>query len=264
MTTASAFWVRVPRDVLMVEGPDALTYLQSQVSQDLRTMTVGASVHSFVLQPTGKVDALVRILRSGDHAYVLDVDEGWGERVSARLHRFKIRVAAEITTLDWGCIAVRGATAASVTTPGGAVVVPAWWGDGTAVDLLGPGPVPPVGVAEGTLDDLEAARVAAGWPRHGQEITEASLPAELGVVGVAVSFTKGCYPGQELVERMDSRGARAPRHLCRIEVPLGAAPGDPVEVDGVEVGRLTSVSGTRALALVKRDVTIGKVIAPPA
>lgn len=258
------FWVDEPRDVLMVEGPDALTYLQSQVSQDLRSLAVGQAIGSLVLQPTGRVDALVRVLRSGEHAYVLDVDAGWGEALSARLHRFKIRVAADITTLDWRCLAVRGADAAQVVSAGGAVVVPAWWGDGTAVDLLGPAPQPPVGVAQGTAAELEAARVEAAWPRHGHEITEATVPAELGVVGVVVSFTKGCYPGQELVERMDSRGARAPRQLRRLDVADGAAVGDPVMADGHEVGSLTTVVGTRALALVKRDVEIGEAVAPPA
>ena len=79
-----------------------------------------------------------------------------------------------------------------------------------------------------------------------------TLPAATGVVPVAVSFTKGCYPGQELVERMDSRGAAAPTLLRRIP-DGGFSPGDPYLVDGVEVGRVTSVAGGRALAYVRRD-----------
>jgi folate-binding protein YgfZ len=85
----------------------------------------------------------------------------------------------------------------------------------------------------------------------GAEITEATLPAELGLNDVAVSFTKGCYPGQELVERMDSRGASAPRSLQRIPA-AGHRVGDALVVDGVEIGRVTSVAGDWALALVKR------------
>jgi folate-binding Fe-S cluster repair protein YgfZ len=72
-------------------------------------------------------------------------------------------------------------------------------------------------------------------------------------VPIAVSFTKGCYPGQELVERMDSRGATAPFVLRDID-DSGYAPGDPYIVDGVEVGRVTSVAGGRALAYVRRDL----------
>jgi len=248
----------------MVEGADALTYVQSQVSQDLRPLAVGDSVYSLVLQPTGKVDALIRVLRSGEHAYIIDMDAGCAEAVTARLTRFKIRVAAEITAVAWQCVAVRGPDAATITATPGSIAVAAWWGDGTAVDLLGPDPQPPSEIAAGSLADLEAARVAAGWPRHGAEILDTSLPAELGVIPVAVSFTKGCYPGQELVERMDSRGAKAPRQLRRLEVDAATVVGDPVIVEGAEVGRITSVAGTRAIALVKRDVEIGEAVAPPA
>jgi folate-binding protein YgfZ len=248
----------------MVEGADALTYVQSQVSQDLRPLAVGDSVYSLVLQPTGKVDALIRVLRSGEHALILDMDAGYGEAVMVRLNRFKIRVAADITQVSWQCLAVRGPDASGIAATPGSVAVAAWWGDASAVDLLGPAPQPPTGIAAGSLADLEAARVAAGWPRHGAEILETSLPAELGVLPVAVSFTKGCYPGQELVERMDSRGAKAPRQLRRLTVDTGTAVGDPVIIEGTEVGRITSVAGTRAIALVKRDVEIGEAVAPPA
>lgn len=262
--SSSTFWVREPRDVIMVEGADALTYMQSQVSQDLRPLAVGDSVYSLVLQPAGKVDALVRVLRSGEHALIIDMDAGCGEAVIARLNRFKIRVAANISVVAWECLAVRGPDAATVTASPGSVLVAAWWGDGTAVDVLGPDPQPPAEIAAGSPADLEAVRVGAGWPRHGSEILDTSLPAELGVVPVAVSFTKGCYPGQELVERMDSRGAKAPRQLRRLEVQAGTLVGDPVMIDGTQVGRITSVAGTRAIALIKRDAEIGEAIAPPA
>ena len=95
----------------------------------------------------------------------------------------------------------------------------------------------------------EAARIEAGWPAMGSEIVPGeTIPGETGITDVAVDFRKGCYPGQELVERMDSRGASAPRRLRVLDVADGAAPGDPVVVDGAEVGRLTSVAGTRAIA----------------
>ena len=113
-------------------------------------------------------------------------------------------------------------------------------------------------------DGHEAARVAAGWPRLGFEIVPGqTIPAVTGVVPVAVSFTKGCYPGQELVERMDSRGADAPLSLRIVDVDAGTVVGDPVIVAGAEVGSITSVSpaGDQALALVKRGHDVGR---PPA
>ena len=104
----------------------------------------------------------------------------------------------------------------------------------------------------------DAARVEAGWPAMGTEIVPGeTIPAETGVTLLAVDFKKGCYPGQELVERMDSRGADAPRRLRILDVPDGAAAGDPVEVDGQAVGTLTTVVGRRALGYVKRGVDVG-------
>ena len=80
-----------------------------------------------------------------------------------------------------------------------------------------------------------------------------TIPAETGILDQAVSFTKGCYPGQELVERMDSRSAAAPRLLQVVDVADGASAGDRIERDGVVIGTITSVLGTRALAAVKRS-----------
>jgi folate-binding protein YgfZ len=240
------FWCEYPRDVVQVSGPDASTYLQSQLSNDLRPLAVGSSLWSFVLQPTGKVDVLLRVWRTADDTFVLDTDAGFGEVMVARLQRFKIRVKAEIEPLAWRCIAVRGGEAEGLVA----------WGSGA--DLLGADVEPPAGVDAGTPADLLAARIEAGWPAMGAEIEPGdTIPAETGVTGSAVSFTKGCYPGQELVERMDSRGASAPRLLQVVDVPVGTVVGEPLLRDGVEIGRVTSVAGLRALASVKRSALVG-------
>jgi len=206
-----------PRDVVVVEGPDALTYLHSQVSQDLRQLQVGERAWTFLLEPTGKVVALARVTRAADERFELDTDAGAGESLLARINRFKIRVKAD-TSLH---------------------------------------PAPP-----DTPERDDAARIELGWPAVGAEIVPGeTIPASTGLTRVAVSFTKGCYPGQELVERMDSRAAEAPRSLRRIMVVAGAAPGDPV-LDGDEVvGELTSVAGTAALAYVKRTSDVGTPVA---
>jgi len=245
MSFSELFWTEYPRDVVQVDGPDALTYLQSQLSQDLRPLQVGQSAWSFVLQPTGKVDVLLRVWRISDDTFVLDTDEGFGEVLTARLNRFKIRVKADITPLDWTCIALRGDGAAQSEGL-------ASWGDG--IDLLGPDVQPPAGVEHGGSERLLSARVGAVWPQMGAEIVPGeTIPAETGITGVAVSFTKGCYPGQELVERMDSRGASAPKLLQLVTVAEGAVAGEAYLLDGAPVGALTSVSGTVALAYVKRS-----------
>ena len=84
-----------------------------------------------------------------------------------------------------------------------------------------------------------------------------TIPAETGVTAVAVSFTKGCYPGQELVERMDSRGATPPRHLRVFDVDPGVAVGDPIlDASGAEVGTYTSVAAGKALGYVRRGAAL--------
>lgn len=196
-----------PRDVVVVEGPDAQTYLHSQVSQDLRGMVDGEQRWTFVLEPTGKIDAFARVTRISEERYELDVDAGFGEGLRTRLDRFRIRVRAETSLVE--------------------------------------------SVGEVAAD--EALRIELAWPRLGAEIVPGdTIPAGTGLTGVAVSFSKGCYPGQELVERMDSRGADAPRALQVIDVADGTGVGDPVVVDGEEIGTVTSVVGTRALAWIKR------------
>lgn len=240
-----AFWVEVPRDVVRVSGPDALSYLQGQVSQELRPMAVGDRRWTFLLQPAGRVEVLARVQRTADDTFVFDVDGGYGDALVARLNRFKIRVRADVEPVPWRVLAVRG--------------------DDGGDDLVGPDPEPPAGVREGTREELERARVEAGWPAMGAEIVPGeTIPSETGVVAAAVDFKKGCYPGQELVERMDSRGAAAPRRLRILTVPAGARPGDPIEYEGKEVGVLTSVVGTRALGYVKRGIELGEPPALPA
>jgi tRNA-modifying protein YgfZ len=249
------FWCLESRDGVRVAGRDAVSYLQSQLSQDVGQLAVGASNWSLLLQPNGRVDALLRVRRTGDEELLIDVEDGWGEAVLARLQRFRIRVAAELDRIDFSVLAVRGE---GVSAPPGAV--PAWWGVECGYDEFGPSAAgPPSDAAPGDLVVLETSRVRAGWPAMGREISEQTIPAELGpLLDVAVSFTKGCYPGQELVERMHSRGASAPKLVRRLESaggPLRA--GAPVTVDGREVGTVTSAAGAVALAVVGRAVEPG-------
>ena len=195
------------RDVVVIEGPDAATYLHSQASQDLRGMVVGDERWTFFLQPTGKVDVLARVTMIADDTFRLDTDTGFGPALEARLNRFKIRVKASVS---------------SVSESG-----------------------------ESVAD--EDQRIAAAWPKMGAEIIPGeTIPAEIGLDDVAVSFTKGCYPGQELVERMDSRGSTAPRHLTVLARHAEDAPGTSVIRGAAVIGTITSVGTTQVLAYVKR------------
>jgi folate-binding protein YgfZ len=252
---AGAVWLS--RDFISVAGPDTITFLQGQLSQDVEKLLVGESAWSFLLQPQGKVDALLRVHRTEDDGVVLDTDGGYGGRVIERLNRFKLRIKAELEPLDWRCLAVRGPEAHLV-----AKGWPADWAGLSGVDVVGMGPELPDGVRLCDLQAYEAVRVEAGWPMMGREIDEKTIPAETGVVDRAVSFTKGCFTGQELVARIDSRGGNVPRHLRGVVVGTNVVPpvGATVEVDGKDVGVLTSVAESLerrapvALAYVRRAV----------
>jgi folate-binding protein YgfZ len=272
--------VAVSRDVVRVAGPEALTYLQGQLSQDVvDDFDVGATRWSFVLQPTGKVDAWVRVTRVGEDEVVLDVDGGHGEALIARLRRFLLRTKADIDPLDWACVAMRGpgavaAARSAAEEAGASLAVPAGWprvgersGEGETAegaDLLGPDARPPVGLPGADLEAYEALRIRAGVPAMGAELTDRTIPAEAGqwVLDASVSFTKGCFTGQELVARIDSRGGHVPRHLRGLVITQGERPPveAPIVVDGAEVGRVTSAArapegGVVALGYVGRGVT---------
>ena len=256
--------VDLPRDVLEVRGTDAGAFLQGQVSQDVDALPVriGSSVDALLLQPAGKVDALLRVTRWVD-GYLLDVDAGWGEAVRARLQRFLLRMDVTIEPLPWRCLALRGPRAHEVDT--GAVEVAADWPGWPGVDLLGDGLPEPEGVVRATAEDFDAARIEVGVPRMGAELDERTIPAEAGVVERAVSFTKGCFVGQELVARIDSRGGNVPRRLRGLVVEGTAVPppGAAVVAGDKEVGRVTSAARSPALGPVALAY-LGRAVEVPA
>jgi len=264
MTVTQIVASEIERLVFTVSGPDAGKYLHSQLSNDVASLLVGQSRYSFVLEPMGKVIALVRITRVGDEVFVLDTDavEGLSDQLLERLNRFKIRVKAEIVVSIEKYLCIRSSDGSLLEVAGG---IPAQWGNGLAVDV--PQGTVDLGQLESieqvTGEVLEALRIRAGWPMMGREIISGeTLPAATGVVSVAVSFIKGCYPGQELVERMDSRGSTAPKtlRLLQGERILGAVAGGAIIVDGVEVGVFTSVGEGDALGYVARAVDIGVLV----
>jgi folate-binding protein YgfZ len=117
------------------------------------------------------------------------------------------------------------------------------------------------GAHEVSPEAAEIVRIESGRPRHGVDMSEDNLPAEAGIVDRAVSFTKGCYVGQEPVARMHYKG-HPNRHLRGLRLRQQAAPGTPLVHEGKEVGRVTSAAlspalGPIALALVRREVEPG-------
>lgn len=215
--------VRLGRDVLLVHGPQAFEYLQGQCTQDLLALPVGRTTDALLLEPQGKLDALIRVTKAADDGFVVDVANGYGEAVRARLERFKLRIKAEIETLPWRCVALRGKKTSELSVPpsgpvtdgvrNGPLVIQYSWNGVEGFDVIGEAPEVPHGVRHCGDDALEALRIEAGIPEMGFELDDRTIPAEAHLLERCVSFTKGCYTGQELVARLDARGNRVARQL---------------------------------------------------
>ena len=164
-------------------------------------------------------------------SFILDVEGGYGEAVTARLRRFLLRSKVEIETIPWRCLSLRGeaveevaAGLLTVLAERGVVALRVAWNGWTGVDVLGPGDVVlepqstdlPAGMVACGADAVEACRIASGIPAMGTELTNKTIAAEAGLVERTVSFTKGCYTGQELVARIDARGSNVARRLVGV------------------------------------------------
>jgi folate-binding protein YgfZ len=283
-------WVadRPGHGAVVVSGPDATSFLQSLVSQDLDAIVDGGGARSLLLTPQGKLGVTLRMLRVGDEWW-LDCDAGFSEQLASALGRYRIRVDAEIRerTGAWGLLEVRGheavarvAAAAHTDVPEGDGAHVAWgelrvvradWPGREGVDIVGP-----TDAVRAARDDLlhagvpavapgeyEAARIEAGVPRLGVDLDERTIPQEAFLERDAVSFTKGCFIGQELVCRIDTRG-HVNRYLRLLRIPGDGAPepGADVVVGEKSVGVVTSAAvvpdgkRTVALAMVRREVEL--------
>jgi len=270
------FVTATTRDLITVAGPDAVAYLQGQLSQDVAKLAVGAAAWSFVLAPQGKVEGWGRVLRAGADEVRVDVDPGAGELWETRLRRFMLRTKAEITvSSDQPMVALRGrdalATLDKADLEAGLVWLPAGWPGVEGRDLF----CEPA-QAETVIDGLvkagasrdggaavEAMRIRSGVPRWGAELEADTIPASVGqwAIDASVDFAKGCYTGQELVARIDSRGNKVPRRLVGL-LSTGPAPavGADVLVDGSMVSTVTSAvdeaGGSVGLCYLPRSVEL--------
>jgi folate-binding protein YgfZ len=228
-----------PREFVAVRGEDAESYLQGQLSQDVVALSVGQSTDSLLLAPDGKLVALLRVTRLDAQGFLLDTDAGFGETVVARLRKFLLRSKVELEVLPWRCLSLRGAEVdqaaaglLAVLAEAGVLAVPYSWSGWQGLDLLGgrdivldPGAdALPSAVLACSRDAVEVCRIDSGIPAMGAELTTKTIAAEAGTALVerTVNFDKGCYTGQELVARLDSRGSNMPRRLVGI-VSAGAA-----------------------------------------
>ncbi len=227
-----------------MRGPDAATYLQAMVSNDVEALGPGESCEALFLTPKARVIAPMTVLRRSADDFLLLTEPGLGARLRQGLVRMRFAAKCEIETEEHTSSVVLGETEGIPTADYG---VP-------AVEVLDAGLEPTLGDEE-----LELLRIRAGTPRYGREIDDRVLPAEAGLEARAIDFEKGCYPGQEPIARQHYRG-RVNRSLRVLALDGEALPEYDAELvyEGKAVGRVTSAAldgdGVVALAYVRREV----------
>lgn len=230
---------RLDRGYVAVTGPEAADFLERMLSNEVANLEPGEARQALLLTPKSRIVAPLRVVREGPDTFLLITDRGLAETVGSQLRRARFAAKCEIEVKPYRGYLALGADAA----------------DGIRVDDYG------VEAYESWSDDereaadageLEPLRIEAGTPAWGAELDETILPAEAGLDGTHISFTKGCYPGQEPIARLHFRG-HPNRRLRLLEVER-ATPGDEILHDGKPVGRVTSAVPGRALGYVRREV----------
>ena len=274
--------VREDRGLLVVDGPDAADYLQGQLTNDVEALAVGEGQYAALLDRKGHLQADMRVLRTEPELLLLDVEPEGLEAARRHLQMYKIGREVEVgdeseshslisligpRAVEIAGTAVLTENACETTAVGTAQCVAVGSADGIDLILA-------AGNAESVRDALLAAgavevspaaaeivRIEAGRPRFGAEMGTETMPAEAGIVERAVSFTKGCYIGQETVARLHYKG-KPNRHLRGLRLSAAAPPGAVLRLGEKEVGRLggSAVSpalGPIGLAILRREAEPG-------
>jgi folate-binding protein YgfZ len=195
------------------------------VSNDVEALAAGDACDALLLTPKARIIAPLRVLRRAEDDFLLLTEPELGDRVVAELTRMRFAANCEIAPEEHESWLVLG-------------------GD----EVLGERPEGD----EASEEEAERVRIKAAIPRWGYELDESILPSEAGLDETHISFTKGCYPGQEPIARLHYRG-HVNRRLRVLEV-ANARPGDEIEHEGKTVGRVTSAVPGLALGYVRTAV----------
>jgi folate-binding protein YgfZ len=266
----------VPRaavGLVAVTGPDAHGFLQSLASQDLAGIAPGETRHSLLLEPQGKLVAEFHVLAVGDEELWLRCEPAVAPVLAAGLARFKIRVKVEIDdrSAASSALMLRGPHAAAVAfdAPPSCQVLRIDWPASVGRELVGPHAAidravrPAVTAADEAA--LDVVRIEARVPRQPDDIDARTIAQEALLEQTAVSFTKGCFVGQELVCRIDTRG-HVNRTLRRVRAESPMTVGAEVRTrEGRAAGTITSAAvsprqGPIALATLRREVVAGDAL----
>jgi len=226
--------VRRPRAYVRVHGPDAADFLQRMVSNDV---LAAESCEALLLTAKGRVIAPLVVWRRGGDDFLLLTEPELGDVVARHLTRMRLAAKCTVEPEQHVSTIVLGGEGGIANADYGVPAIEVLDAD---VD------------ATGDADELERLRIEAGTPRWGSEIDDRILPAEAGLDERAISFDKGCYPGQEPIARLRHRG-HVNRRLRVLDV-AAATPGDEVLHGDKAVGRVTSAVPGVALAYVRTEV----------
>ena len=229
-------------------GSDRQRFVQGQISNDIRLAREDATLFACVMTVKGKMCADI-FIRAEPDAYVIDAEPELRESLAARLDRY---IIADDVTLDDiteanALLHVVGPRAIGHLPPELAphvrVALSARYGrEGldlfTAAPLAGP---LRAWLGEGELSEaeIELLRISGGTPRWGLDLAEDTIPVEAGLEERAISYTKGCYIGQEVISRIKSVG-RVNHHLRRLRAAFPLHAGQTLRGDGKPAGEITS------------------------
>src|SRR4051794_17595248 len=275
---------RSERGKLALTGSDAKTFLAGQITSDVEALTPGHGHYAALLTHKGKMLGDLRVLDLGDELW-LDTERVALQALFDTIRRAKIGYDVELhkRTLEQALFSLlgprpregagadaaglgqaehdnpRGEPGAPVTTDLGVDVICAAEHAGDVRTRLEAAGAVPITEADG-----EMRRVETGRPSYGVDLDESVIPQEAGLNERAVSFTKGCYVGQETVARLHYKG-KPNRHLRGLRLAAPVEPGTPLRLGDREVGRVgSSVVSARfgpvALAIVRREAAVGDAV----
>ena len=270
---------RSDRGKLLLTGAEAAEYLQGQVTNDVESLSAGEGCYATLLTHKGKVVADMRVLRGPDWLFIdteahalaalarnvdmysigrdVQLRDVTPERAILSLVGPRSRAALDSAPPDEEHAWVEGAHGMYVATDLGVdVICAADDADATAAAL---------GVEPVSFEAAECVRIESGRPRHGVDFGPETIPQEAGLNERAVSFTKGCYVGQETVARLHYKG-KPNRYLRGLKMSEPGQTGESIRLGDREVGQLGStavspVHGPIALALIRREAAPGAEVA---
>jgi folate-binding protein YgfZ len=268
-----------------VLGPDGAEYLQGQLTNDVEALGVGEGQYAALLDRKGHMQTDLRVLRVGEDAILLDTEPGTKDAALRHLTMYSIGRDVQVgdATAERAFVSLIGPRAAEIA---GTPPLPEFANEATklasvdvvavgtreGIDILFPAAererviaaLTDPGAVEVSPEAVEILRVEAGVPRFGAEMDAGTMPAEASIVDDAVSFTKGCYIGQETVARLHYKG-KPNKHLRGLRLSAAAAPGAALRLGDKEVGMLggavvSPAHGPIGLAIVRREAEPGAEI----